>query len=105
PPAALLYSFTPYERGEETNVVRVQTDNFSQPFDINEGAKLELGSTAKLRTLATYLDLLASLHERYAGLTREALRKVEVDRRDHLTRWVVDYLSNAKDPSLAAMLD
>ena len=104
-PAAVLYSFTLYERGEDTNFVRVQTDNFNQPFDINEGAKLELGSTAKLRTLATYLDVLASLHERYAGLTRAELRQVEVDRRDHLTRWVIDYLSNAKDTGLAAMLD
>jgi membrane peptidoglycan carboxypeptidase len=101
----VLYSFTLYERGEETNVVRVQTDNFSQPFDINEGAKLELGSTAKLRALATYLDVLATLHEQYVSLPREELRKVEVDRRDHLTRWVIDYLSNAKDRGLAPMLD
>ncbi len=104
-PTAVLYSFTLYERGEDANLVRVQTDNFSQPFDINEGAKLELGSTAKLRALATYLDVLATLHETYAGLTRPELRKVDVGRRDHLTRWVIDYLSNAKDPGLAAMLD
>jgi hypothetical protein len=35
--------------------VRVQTDSTDQPFDINEGSKLELGSTAKLRVLTTYL--------------------------------------------------
>lgn len=104
-PAAVLYSFTLYERGENANLVRVQTDNFSQPFDINEGAKLELGSTAKLRVLATYLDIVASLHERYGGMTREDLRRVEVDRRDRLTRWAIDYLANAKDPGLAAMLE
>ena len=75
-PAAVLYSFTLYERGENANLVRVQTDNFNQPFDLNEGAKLELGSTAKLRALATYLDVIAALHERYGGLTREALRAV-----------------------------
>ncbi len=104
-PAAVLYSFTLYERAENANLVRVQTDNFNQPFDINEGAKLELGSTAKLRALATYLDLIASLHERHGGMTREDLRRVEVDRRDRLTRWAIDYLANAKDPSLAAMLE
>ena len=103
-PAAVLYSFTLYERGENANLVRVQTDNFSQPFDINEGAKLELGSTAKLRALATYLDVIASLHERYGGMTRQALREVQVGRRDRLTRWVIDYLADAKDPGLAAML-
>ncbi|MBI4203929.1 MAG: penicillin-binding protein [Betaproteobacteria bacterium] len=104
-PGAVLYSFTLYERGEDANLVRVQTDNFNQPFDINEGTKLELGSTAKLRALATYLDVLASLHERYAGLAREELRAVPVGRKDRLTRWAIDYLANAKDPSLAAMLE
>jgi membrane peptidoglycan carboxypeptidase len=104
-PAAVLYSFTLYERGENANLVRVQTDNFSQPFDINEGAKLELGSTAKLRALATYLDVIASLHERYGGMSRQALREVQVGRRDRLTRWAVDYLAGAKDPALAPMLE
>jgi membrane peptidoglycan carboxypeptidase len=85
--------------------VRVQTDNFSQPFDINEGAKLELGSTAKLRALATYLDIIAALHERYAVMSRAELREVQVHRRDRLTRWAVDWLANAKEPDLTAMLD
>lgn len=104
-PAAVLYSFTLYERGEDANFVRVQTDNFNQPFDINEGTKLELGSTAKLRTLATYLAVVASLHERYAGMRREELRAIPVGRKDRLTRWAIDYLANAKDPGLAAMLN
>ena len=30
----------------------VQADNLDRPFDINSGMKLDLGSTAKLRTLA-----------------------------------------------------
>lgn len=104
-PAAVLYSFTLYEHGKDANLVRVQTDNFSQPFDINEGAKLELGSTAKLRALANYLDVIAAVHERYGSLTREALRKLDIDRRDRLTRWTIDYLASAKDPSLAATLE
>ncbi|HET7237564.1 MAG TPA: penicillin-binding transpeptidase domain-containing protein, partial [Terrimicrobiaceae bacterium] len=104
-PAAVLYSFTLYEHGENANVVRVQTDNFSQPFDINEGAKLELGSTAKLRALATYLEVIASLHERYSDMAREDLGRVEVGRRDRLSRWAIDYLANTQDQSLAAMLE
>jgi membrane peptidoglycan carboxypeptidase len=104
-PAAVLYSFVLYERGEDANFVRVQADNFSQPFDINEGSKLELGSTAKLRTLATYLEVLASLYEHYAGLPYAELRGIEVHPRDRLTRWVIDYLANAREPSLAAMLE
>jgi len=47
----LKISLTLYERGEDTNLLRVQADNLDQPFDLNRGAKLDLGSTAKLRTL------------------------------------------------------
>jgi membrane peptidoglycan carboxypeptidase len=104
-PSAVLYSFTLYERGEDANLVRVQTDNFNQPFDINEGTKLELGSTAKLRALTTYLEIIASLHERYGGLTREALRQVPVGSRDRLTRWAIDHLAKVQEPDLAAMLE
>ena len=64
--ADVRYSFTLFERGDEGFRVRVQTDNTHQPFDINEGSKLELGSTAKLRVLTTYLEVIAELHQRTA---------------------------------------
>ncbi|RDB42046.1 penicillin-binding protein [Halomonas sp. DQ26W] len=99
------YSFTLYERGEDSFRVRVQTDNTGQPFDINEGSKLELGSTAKLRVLATYLEVIAELHRRYAGELTESLRRVELDRQDVLSRWVVDSLVTRPDLSLAELLD
>ncbi|MGZ5094158.1 MAG: transglycosylase domain-containing protein [Burkholderiales bacterium] len=104
-PSAVLYTFTLYERGKDANYVRVQTDNSSQPFDTNEGAKLELGSTAKLRTLATYLEIMSSLHERYSGMSSKELRALEIDQRDRLSRWAIDYLANNKDHNLEAMLD
>lgn len=104
-PARLLYSFTLYESSGGMNRVRVQTDNLDQPFDINNGAKLELGSTAKLRTLVSYLDILAALHGRLAPLERKTLVAMRVARRDRLTRWAVDYLVNARDRSLAPMLE
>ncbi len=65
--AAVRYSFTLLERGEAGFDVRVQTDNGDQPFDLNQGSKLELGSTAKLRVLASYLEVVAELHAQYAG--------------------------------------
>jgi len=40
-----------YERGAERNYLRIHADSLNSPFDINSGAKLILGSTAKLRTL------------------------------------------------------
>lgn len=104
-PAGVLYSFTLYERARGGNLLRVQTDNFDQPFDINDGAKLELGSTAKLRTLGTYLEIVASLHRKYGQLAPEALRVVEVDRKDRISRWAVGYLATAQDKSLRAMLE
>jgi len=104
-PSAVTYSFALYERTPGKNLVRVQTDSSNQPFDINEGAKLELGSTAKLRTLATYLALIESLHERYAALDSKELRAVEIGRKDRLTRWAIDYLSSAQDKGLEAMLE
>ncbi len=104
-PERVTYSFTLYEHVGNANVVRIQTDNFAQPFDINEGVKIELGSTAKLRTIVTYLEIISSLHRRYAGLPAEELRTVDVDRKDELTRWALDYLSAGNDLSLAAMLE
>ncbi len=104
-PSGVIYAFTLYERGKEANYVRVQTDNSTQPFDANEGAKLELGSTAKLRTLATYLEIVSSLHEHYSPMNAKALRGIQVDSRDRLTRWAVDYLLATPDRQLAPMLD
>ena len=98
------YSFTLFERGEDGSRVRVQTDNTDQPFDINEGSKLELGSTAKMRVLTTYLEIIAELHERYATQPPAALKKVSVNEQDRLTRWAIDYLLQNKDHDLSKML-
>jgi membrane peptidoglycan carboxypeptidase len=104
-PASVLYSFTLFERGSDANRVRVQADNSNQPLDINEGTKLELGSTAKLRTLATYLDVIAGLHGNWAGLDDKALAALKLHPRDRLGRFVAEHLSGAQDKSLAATLE
>lgn len=104
-PAKVVYSFTLYERGADTNYLRVQTDNFDQPLNINEGTKLDLGSTAKLRTLVTYLDIMANLQQRLSVLDNTQLRALEVDQQDVLTRWAVDYFLAAQDKGLSTMLD
>ncbi|MHC6224325.1 transglycosylase domain-containing protein [Pseudomonas sp. X10] len=99
------YSFTLFERTADGSRVRVQTDSTDQPFDINEGSKLELGSTAKLRVLTTYLEIIAELHDKYAGQPAAELKKVEVAELDFISRWSLDWLMRNKDQSLAAMLD
>ncbi|MBV8468021.1 MAG: glycosyl transferase family 51, partial [Burkholderiales bacterium] len=102
-PDGVTYSFTLIERTPTGNKVRVQADNFDQPFDVNEGTKLDLGSTAKLRTLITYLGIIESLHEQYAGMSDDELRQVKPS--DSVIRaWAVDYLKRASDKSLPTML-
>lgn len=104
-PGKVIYSFTLYERTPGANVVRVQADNFDQPFDINEGTKLDLGSTAKLRVLVSYLEIIARLHDRYAALVEDEFDRVVVAPQDVLSRWALDYLRRDHGRELAPMLE
>ena len=99
-----IYSFTLYENTDDGALLRVQADNLNQPFDINKGAKLDMGSSAKLRTLITYLQLVTELHAKYSGISRAELLKLKVYEKDLLMQWVVQYLANAEDKSLTPML-
>jgi membrane peptidoglycan carboxypeptidase len=101
----LVFSFTLFERGNGANLLRVQTDNVDQPFDLNEGARLDLGSTAKFRTLVTYLELVAELHAKWAPLSPEALAALAVRPKDQLALWARNYLLQTPGASLKAMLD
>ncbi|MEZ5403915.1 MAG: transglycosylase domain-containing protein [Bryobacteraceae bacterium] len=99
---SVIYSFNLYEAGEGANFLRVQADNLDQPLNFNEGTRIELGSTAKLRTLVTYLELIAGLRDTYS-------RKSAVDPRsepaDPLTQWTIEYLAATGDRSLAGILE
>jgi len=103
-PRQVIYSFALYERSGGANLLRVQTDNFNQPLNINEGTKLQLGSTAKLRTLITYLEIIEQLHHSYGGMTPSQLQSVAVLPGDRLTQWAITYLSADTAPSLETML-
>ncbi|MEL6961698.1 MAG: transglycosylase domain-containing protein [Pseudomonadota bacterium] len=101
----LVISLAVYERGSDTNFLRVQADNLNKPFDINSGAKLDLGSTAKLRTLITYLEVIAEIHERFAGSDFKDLAKAARNGPDALTRWVAQTLRSRPDRSLSTLLE
>jgi membrane peptidoglycan carboxypeptidase len=73
-PSKVTYSFTFYEILPQGNLLRIQADNLGQPFDVNEGMKLDLGSTAKLRTLAHYLILVSDEYAAERG-RRSALAR------------------------------
>jgi membrane peptidoglycan carboxypeptidase len=96
-PGKVVYSLTVYERGENGNILRLQADNYDQPLNINQGTRLELGSTAKLRTLVHYLEIVAQLHKNRSTSP--------VYPKDRITRWAREWLATAPDPSLPAMLE
>lgn len=104
-PAGVYYAFVLHERGEAGNLVRVQADNFDGPFSLVEGGKLELGSTAKLRTLITYLEIVEALYREYAGRPASELRAVEVGDGDRITEWALAWLAAHPDGTLDQILD
>ncbi|HSB14983.1 MAG TPA: transglycosylase domain-containing protein [Bryobacteraceae bacterium] len=104
-PSSVIYSFSLYEHSGGVNLLRVQADNYDHPLSINEGTRLELGSTAKLRTLVNYLSIVAGLHREYAPLTTTRLRELAAAKHDRLTAWAIDYLASAPGASLEAMLE
>jgi len=104
-PSRVTYSVVLYERGADRNDVRIQADSLDEPFDINAGAKLILGSTAKLRTVITYLEVVAELHRRYGSLSTHELEAVSARARDPLTRWAAQHLAESRDRGLRPMLD
>lgn len=104
-PSEVVYSFTLYEQTEHANKLRIQADTFDGPFNVNEGVKLNLGSTAKLRTTASYLQIVADLWESHTDRPAEELESMEVDRRDRITRWVRDFALEHPEASLESVLD
>ena len=105
PLASVIYSLTLYEKTPQGNLLRVQADNLNQPFDINSQTKLILGSTAKLRTLITYLEIVARLHADYRTLDAASLREKAQPQRDVLAQWVAASLLAQPDIRLDALLD
>jgi membrane peptidoglycan carboxypeptidase len=104
-PARLTWSVVLYERGADRNYLRVHADSLNEPFDINSGAKLQLGSTAKLRTLVTYLDIVEELHRRLGPMSRPGLLATAAGAQDPLTKWAADYLAKSTNRGLQPMLD
>lgn len=102
---AIRYSFTLYQSTPYGNKVRVQTDNTDQPFDLNSSSKLELGSTAKLRVMVTYLEIITELYQLYSEEAVEQLRYLYIAPQDALTQWAISYLIANQGVSLPQMLN
>lgn len=104
-PAQVEYAVVLYERTDHANVIRLQADTFEGPFDINGGSMLELGSTAKLRALITYLELVDEVYTQYAGAPADELRTAPAADSDPISRWVLQALQRTPDLSRRDLLD
>ncbi len=104
-PAKVDYSVVLYERVGDRNVVRVHADSLNEPFDINSGAKMILGSTAKLRTLTTYLNIIDELYVRMHDMSAKELLRIANGDDDPLTKWTAGYLATTKTRTLSGTLE
>jgi membrane peptidoglycan carboxypeptidase len=106
-PGNVAWSVVLYERGKDRNLIRVHADSMDQPFDLNSGAKLILGSTAKLRTLSTYLGIIDGEYRELSQLPVPALRQLAATSDDPLRRWAAEYLAGTPPGhrALQPMLD
>ncbi len=86
-PDKVIYGMMLFEKTPAGNLLRVETDNLNSPFDINDGMKMQLGSTAKLRTLANYLAIVASLHKKFSSMDAGSLNQEYQSARDPITQW------------------
>lgn len=104
-PSRIVYSFSLFESTPQGNRMRVLADNLNKPLDINRDVKLELGSTAKLRTMANYLTIVSDLWQRHREAGDEALRGAQAVAHDPITRWVLDYLLENRGATHDQILD
>jgi len=103
-PAQVHYSFVLMERQGSKHALRVQTDSLDGPFNINESGKLELGSTAKLRVLVNYLQIMEKIYLQYAESKTPDLSRLDRTRLDPLSLWVLSYLSREPGHNLSDLL-
>jgi len=104
-PKEMIYSFVLYEKTPEGNALRVQADNLDKPLNINEGVKLDMGSTAKLRTLAHYLQIIAGTYEQLKGRDSAKLKSDPLLDRDPITRWITEQMTEKPDITLNELLE
>ncbi|MDP3565308.1 MAG: hypothetical protein Q8R70_12550, partial [Methanoregula sp.] len=101
----MIYSFSLYEKTPVGNLLRVQTNNYNGPLNIDEQTKLDLGSSAKLRTLTHYLEIIKEIHDACAGMSDSEIKAFSAEKPlDPLTQWGIDYLKGNPNRDLQLML-
>lgn len=101
----IVYSLMLYEKTPTGNLLRIQTDNYDQPLDINEGIRIDLGSTAKLRTLVHYLEIITDIYKHYKNYSAQQLANIDLHPRDYLSAWVIQELRTNNNLELQNLLN
>lgn len=104
-PKKVIYSFTLFENKDGFNKVRVQTDTYDQPLNINEGVKLDLGSTSKYRTIITYLEIIEDIYNRYKDLSTPEIKKQIIQEKDPISQWGLNYLLQNQNINIKDFLE
>lgn len=103
-PTKVLYSIALFERTPLGNLARVHTDNLDRPFDINEGIKMELGSTAKARTLAHYLQVVEELFRDWQAARTDKSDLLRDWPSDPISQWALTVFQREPSISLEGLL-
>ncbi|HTK85650.1 MAG TPA: transglycosylase domain-containing protein [Patescibacteria group bacterium] len=74
------------------SVIRGQMDNFAGPFNINEGSRLQLGSTSKVLTTYSYLDIAEDIYNKYTSDPAKFFSR-SFNPNDAIAIWAQGYLS------------
>ncbi len=100
----VAFSLVVYERGEDGHRLRAQVGNLDA-LDLNDGVRLDFGSTAKLRTLISYLESVAAIRERYLALPAAERDAFALPAADALGQWVLAELRARPALSLPELLE
>jgi membrane peptidoglycan carboxypeptidase len=100
-PSHVIYSLLLFETTPAGNFVCAHADNLNRPFDLNQGMKMELGSTAKLRTLAHYLEIMEGLYYEHSS---PETSPAAVHAQDPLTLWATRLLDTQGPMSIDSFL-
>src|SRR5262249_40428533 len=103
-PARIAYSMLLFDADSAADRACAHVDNLASPFDLNTDMKLELGSTAKLRTLTHYLEIVEHLHAELAALAPEELAARLHAARDPISAWAAQTLADEPGMSLDSLL-
>ncbi len=101
----IVYSLMLFEKSKAGNLLRIQTDNYDQPLDINEGIRIDLGSTSKFRTMVHYLELVNQVYQQHKGFSPQALNQIKLHPKDNLSEWVIAQLISSPKIGLEDLLN